>query len=174
MADFDLKALYAAMDDQRRSRALSWAAVAREINHFITDGHPVASSTITGVKTKVLAEGDGILQMLLWLGRTPESFVPGFPDADARRFQLPGQAEGQILRWDAAALHSALNAKRQAAEMTWKDVANAVGGISSGMLTHLAKGGRVGVPGVMRMTAWLGQPATTFTRLVPRRPSKAR
>jgi hypothetical protein len=174
MADFDLKALYAAMDEQRRSRALSWAAVTREINHFITDGHPVASSTITGVKTKAVAEGDGILQMLQWLRRTPESFVPGFPDADAIRFQLPGQTEGQILRWDAAALHAALNAKRQAAGLTWQDVANEVGGVSSGMLTYLAKGGRVGFPGVMRMTAWLGQPATIFTRLMPRRPLQAR
>jgi hypothetical protein len=174
MADFDLKALYAAMDDQRRSRALTWAAVTREINHFVTDGHPVASSTITGVKTKSVAEGDGVLQMLLWLGRTPESFVPGFPGAEADRFQLPGRAEGRILRWDAAALHAALNAKRQAAGMTWQDVANEIGGVSSGMLTHLAKGGRVGLPGVMRLTAWLGRPAAAFTRLVPRWPLRSR
>jgi hypothetical protein len=168
MADFDLKALYAAMDDQRRSRALSWAAVTREINHFITDGHPVASSTITGVKTKAVAEGDGILQMLLWLRRTPESFVPGFPDADADRFQLPGDTQGLILRWDAAALHAALNAKRHVAGMTWQNVANEVGGFTPGMLTNLAKGGRVGMPGVMRLTAWIGQPAAAFTRCVPR------
>jgi hypothetical protein len=173
-ADFDLKGLYEAMDDRRRSPEMSWAAVTREINHFVTDGHPVSSSTITGVKDKAITEGDGILQMLQWLRRTPESFVPGFVDADSERFHLQPPVAGRILRWDATALHAALNAKRQAAEMTWKDVANAVGGISSGMLTHLAKGGRVGFPGVMRMTAWLGQPATTFTRLVPRRPFKAR
>ena len=134
------------MDDQRRPRALSWAAVTREINHFITDGHPVASSTLTGVKANAVAEGDGILQMLLWLRRTPESFVPGFPDADAVRFQLPEPPDGQILRWDARALHAALNAKRLAAGMTWQDIANEVGGFSPRMLTNLAKGGRVGIP----------------------------
>ena len=83
-------------------------------------------------------------------------------------------AFGRILRWDAAALHAALNTKRQAAGMTWQDVANEIGGVSSGMLTHLAKGGRVGFPGVMRMTAWVGQPAAAFTRLVPRWPLKSR
>jgi len=167
MGDFDLKALYAAIDEQRRSRDLTWAAVGREVHRGVTVRHPIASSTITGLRAKAVADGDGILQMLLWLRRTPESFVPGFPDADANRFQLPACTDGQILRWDAIALHAALNAKRQAAGMTWQDVANEIAGVSTGMLTHLAKGGRVGFPSVMRITAWLGQPAAAFTRLVP-------
>jgi len=167
MVDFDLKGLYAAIDERRRSRNLTWAAVGREINRGMTVGHPIASSTITGLRAKAVAEGDGILQMLLWLGRTPESFVPGFPDADAARFHLSERTDGQILRWDATALHAASNAKRQAAGMTWQNVATEVGSFTPGMLTHLAKGGRVGFPGVMRLTAWLGQPAAAFTRLVP-------
>jgi hypothetical protein len=167
MVDFDLKALYAAIEEQRRSRDLTWSAVGREVNRGITVRHPIASSTITGLRTKAVAEGDGILQMLLWLGRTPESFVSGFPDADAARFQLSGRTDGQILRWDATALHAALNTKRQAEKMTWQVVANEIGGFTPRMLTNLAKGGRVGFPGVMRLTAWLGQPAAAFTGLVP-------
>src|SRR5262245_51408793 len=82
-ADFDLKALYEAPDEQRRLRQLSWAAAAREINRGHTEGHPIATSTITGLNSKRVGEGDGILGMLLWLRRAPESFIPGFEEADA-------------------------------------------------------------------------------------------
>jgi len=163
-SDFDLKALYEAIDIQRRSREMSWAAVTREINRFHTEGHPIATSTITGLKNKAVGEGDGILQMLLWLHRTPESFVPGFQEAGAARFRFRELGREQILRWDTRALHAALNAQRQARGMTWKEVAQEIGGFTPGMLTNLAKGGRIGFPGVMRMVKWLGQPAAAFTR----------
>jgi hypothetical protein len=82
-ADFDLRALYDALDQQRRIRNLSWAAAAREINRFRTTGHPIAVSSITGLRDKAEAEGDGVLQMLVWLQRTPESFVPDIAYDDA-------------------------------------------------------------------------------------------
>ena len=168
--DFDLNALYLALDEQRRARQLTWAAATREINRFETQGHPVASSTITGIANKSVGEGDGILQMLLWLRRSPESFIPGFVESDAERFQLPVVTQEQVLRWDTKGLHAALNAKRQARGITWKDVAREVGGYTPGMLNHLAKGGRVGFPGVMRLVRWLGQPAAAFTRPRPHFP----
>ena len=110
-SDFSLRALYDAIDEQHRARDMTWTAVHREINRFIIEGRPVAMSTITGLKSKPLGEGDGILQMLLWLGRTPESFVPDIQDADAERFRLPIPEEGKILRWNTRALHSALNTR---------------------------------------------------------------
>jgi len=164
-SDFDLKALYDALDEQRRSREMSWAAVTREVNRFLTVARPIATSTITGLKNKDVGEGDGILQMLLWLRRTPESFVPGSPEADAERFRLPELRKGQILRWNTKALHSALNAQRQARGMTWKEVAQQIDGFTPGMLTNLANGGRTGFPHVMRIVRWLGQPAVIFTRV---------
>ena len=167
--NFALRALYDALDQQRRSRDLSWAAATREISHFVTDGHPIASSTITGLKTKAVAEGDGVLQMLVWLNRTPESFVPGFPDADAQRFHLPTLTEHQLLRWDVRALHAALNRERQARGMTWATVAREIGGVAPATLTYLAKGSRIGFPSpVMRLVAWLGQPAARYTRVLTR------
>jgi hypothetical protein len=147
---------------------MSWAAVAREVSRTRTKGQPITTATITGLRNRALAEGDGILQMLLWLRRTPESFVLGFPDADAERYRLPELEKDQILRWDTRALHSALNAQRQARGMTWKEVAQAVGGFTPGMLMNLANGGRTAFPGVMRIVGWLGQPAVTFTRLAGR------
>jgi hypothetical protein len=164
-ADFDLRALYDALDEQRRLRDLTWAAVMREVNRFKTDGHPIATSTIRGLRDKRVAEGDGILQMLLWLHRTPESFVPGFANADAERFQLREVGIHQTLRFDTKGIHAALNTKRQTLGLTWMDVARQIGGCPPSMLTNLSKGGRIGFPGVMRIVGWLGQPAADFTRI---------
>jgi uncharacterized protein YfiM (DUF2279 family) len=166
-ADFSLTALYEALDEARRARAMTWAAVAREINARFCDvpGHKrISASTIAGLSSKAHVEGDGVLQLLLWLRRTPESFVPGVDDAGAPRHRLRDLGTTQILRWDAVALFEALNARRRASAMSWKDVASEIGGLTPDMLTRLEKGGRTTFPSVMRAVAWLGQPAARFTR----------
>ena len=164
-ADFNLFALYDAIDKRRREREMSWTSVAKEVNRLRTTRHPIAVSTIAGLRHKPVGEGDGILQVLLWLGRTPESFVPDIPDADSERFRLPTLTTSQILRWDTHALFLALNAKRMESHLTWSDVARELQGFTPGMLTNLSKGGRIGFPRVMRLVRWLGKPAVTFTRI---------
>jgi hypothetical protein len=164
--DFSLRALYDALDARRAERGLTWAAVGREVNRHRTFMRPIAVSTISGLRTKTVGEGDGILQMLLWLERTPESFVPGIPDADDERFQLPALVRGQILRWDARRLFTELNVRRAERSLTWTDVAREIGlGYTPGMLTRMAKGGRLGFPHVMRLVGWLDRPAVDFTRI---------
>ena len=101
--DFDLRALYDALDQRRRERQLTWSALAAEVNRHGTTLRPIAVSTIKGLETTPQGEGDGILQMLIWLGRSPESFVPGTADSHAQRYRLPELKTGQILRWDAPA-----------------------------------------------------------------------
>jgi hypothetical protein len=161
--DFDLRALYKALDERRRERKISWSAVAREISRSGAKRGGV--STITGLRQKRVAEGDGILQMLLWLGRTPESFVPDSVDADSNRFRLPDVTDHQVLRWDTRALFLALNAQRLERQLTWAQVAREVGGFTPRMITGLAKGGRTGFPPVMRLVRWLNRPAASFTRI---------
>ena len=164
--DFDLQALYAAIDEKRRSRSMTWDAVAAAINAQFRDvpGHrPIAKSTITRLRTEKIS-GAGPLQMLLWLGRTPESFVPGFRNADGKRFRLRQLSTKQILRFDTKALYAALNAQRQARAMNWRQVASEMGMSSSNPLTNLARGGLIGFPIVVRIVRWLGQPAAAFTR----------
>jgi hypothetical protein len=165
-AAFDLHALRAALDAQREARGLTWTDVAREISDPFgrTPATPVNSSTIRGIGTRSVAEGDGVLQMLLWLDRTPESFVPGHPWANAEEARLPRVGAGRILRFDAAAMHAALDARRIEQGTTWTRIAGEIGGIAASGLTRLAKGGRVGFPDVMRICAWLGRPAASFTR----------
>ncbi len=162
---FDLRALYEALDERRRERGLNWTGVAAEVNRNRTVRHPIAASTIAGLRDKSGGEGDGILQMLMWLGRTPESFVTGFADADASRFRLPELSKGQILRWDTRALFEAINVQRKRRQLTWAETAHEIRGFTPGMLTNLSKGGRFGFPRVMHLVAWLGRPAVEFTRV---------
>ena len=165
-SDFDLRALYEALDEQRRSRGLSWKAVASEVNHLRTRLRPIAVSTITGLAhSKPDVEGDGVLQMLLWLRRTPERFVPDMADPRSDCFCRPQLTTGQILRWDTRALFDALDAQRRSHGLTWTETAQRIPGFTPSMLTHLSRGGRIGFPRVMRLVRWLGQPAATFTRI---------
>ncbi|MGA7622113.1 MAG: hypothetical protein WB630_00080 [Candidatus Acidiferrales bacterium] len=97
--DFSLSALYEALDAQRQARGLSWAQVTREMNRQSerTSLHPLSSSTVKGVGTSTVAEGDGVLQMLLWLNRSPESFLPGHLESEGDKTRLPEISCHQIL-----------------------------------------------------------------------------
>jgi hypothetical protein len=164
-ADFDLKALHAALDAERRTRGLNWKAVAGEISRLRTRLRPIAVSSISGLASKPGGEGDGILQMLLWLRRTPESFMSGAPDPGSVQFTRPSLVAGQILRWDTRALYEAAQARRVALGLTWAEAGRQIGGFTANMLTNLANGGRIGFPRVMRLVRWLDRPAATFTRV---------
>ena len=75
---FDAKALFDAMDQQRRERGITWQQVARETG--------VSSGTLTRTKLGGRMEVDGMLSMVRWLNRTVESFVQGAPDAQKKPF----------------------------------------------------------------------------------------
>jgi hypothetical protein len=164
--DFDVEALYAALDAQSQARGLSWQQAVREINALFerTPARPISASTVTGMRGKAVIEGDGVLQMLRWLSRTPESFVPGSWEAAA----LPDVPSDRILRFDARKMYSELDSRRAERGLTWKQVAEEIGGFSASMLTRLSQGGRVGFSHVMRITRWLGRPAAAFTRISER------
>jgi hypothetical protein len=162
--DFNLAALYEALDTQRQVRGLTWQQALHEINvrsDRWPSGRPIARSTVAGLRTNAVAEGDGVLQMLRWLNRTPESFVPGCEALDDHH--LPDVPLDQILRFDTKTLHAALNAQRLARGLTWQQVASEIGGLSATSLTYLKKGGRTAFPFVTRLAEWLGKPVAHFT-----------
>jgi DNA-binding phage protein len=64
---FDARALYAALDAERRARGMSWQQVAEETG--------VSATTLTRTKQGGRLEVDGTLAMVRWLGRTMESFT---------------------------------------------------------------------------------------------------
>jgi hypothetical protein len=163
--DFDMSALHAALDEQRRARGLTWAGVTREINRPDARPvlHPISVSSVTGTRHGRGVEGNIVLQMLLWLDRTPESFVPGHP-APVTPDKLLRQPDlDRRLRWDVPALHAALDQTRRERALTWKQVADEIGGFTPAMLTGLARGRHVVFPRVMRLVAWLDRSAASFT-----------
>ena len=167
MREFKLDLLYAALDEHRRARGLTWAEAARQINAVgpqTGGGHPIAVSSITGLRTKALAEGAGVLQMLRWLGRPPESFVDGCPADVLASAALPDRGPRGVLRFDTIKLHAALDAERRARGLTWPDVAAATG-VPASHARGLARGGRTAFPGVMQLTAWLRWPVADFVRI---------
>jgi len=166
-ADFDIGALYSAIDEQRTRRKMSWKSVAQEVNRAGEryDIHPISPSTISGLKNKRWGiEGDGGLQMLLWLNRSPESFVPGHPGAvhpDALLPRIDGQ---RILRFDVPLIYSRLDALRTARGLTWAEVAGEIGGFySPDQLKNMRTQQRTGFPQVMRLTRWICCPAAALT-----------
>ncbi len=161
---FNIAALFEALDEQRRERQLTWAAVTREINAIFedVDARPISSSTITGMRGRGANEGNGIIQMLIWLDRTPESFVPGYSGPEAK---LPRVATDRILRWHTGLMYTALEEQRNERGMTWKQVAEELGPrFTAASLTRMATPGLVAFPHVMRIFAWLGRPAADFAR----------
>jgi len=168
-ADFNVATLHTALETQRAERGMSWKAVAHEINRA-DDRYgvrPISPSTISGLKHKRWGvEGDAVLQMLLWLDRTPESFVPGHPGATHPNAQLPQIAGNKILRFDVPSILDRLEAQRIARALTWEQAALEIGGLySADTLKNMGKQQRAAFPHVMRLARWLHCPAATLTRV---------
>src|SRR5262245_49375860 len=168
-ADFDISALHDALDAQRAARGLSWRVVANQISsqsagwaaRLGTGAHPLSPSTLSGLRGKREVSANHAIGMLLWLGRTPESFIPGLP-ADAGVL-LPTVGPERILRWDSRALHAALGAQRDARGMSWTEVARDTR-CSPAQVTGLARlRYSPGIVSAMRMVRWLDRPAADFT-----------
>jgi hypothetical protein len=169
-ADFDVGALYDALDVQRRAGGLSWRQVADQISaqhagwfeRLGDRAHPLSPSTLTGMRDRRSITANHALGMLLWLGRSPESFVVGDEVRGTDR-TLPVVGPDRILRWDSVALYAALDARRREIGLTWKQAARAVR-CSPRQVTGLASlRYSPGIVPAMRMVRWLGRPAVEFT-----------
>lgn len=166
MRRFDLRALQAALEEARRARGFSWAEVAAEINapfaHMTS--LPISVTTIRGMAQKRSVTSGVVLQVqvLRWLGRTPESFLA--PAADELGESLPIAGPDQVLRFDTRALHAALDQACRERGRTWHQVAAELPGFTPSMLRNLATGPLIGFPRVMTPTQWLSQPAAAFVR----------
>jgi hypothetical protein len=147
---------------------MNWQHVTREINETYREVpcRPISASTLTGIPKRKGLEGNCVLQILLWLGRTPESFVHGHPSATAAVAALPVVGPALILRWNPPSLFTAVDDLREERGLSWPTVATDVG-VSAATLKGLAHARHVSFPGVMRIVGWVGQPAANFTVALP-------
>ncbi len=163
---FGMQELHAAIDATRCARGLTWAELTAEINKPFegTPSIPISVSTVRGMLNKSSVTSAVVLQILRWLGRTPESFLSRDTSAPQPGETLPEPGPGRILRFDTRAMHAALDAERLKRGMKWKQVAEELPGFTESMLTNLAKGPLIGFPRVMLITQWVGRPAAAFVR----------
>lgn len=162
---FDMGALAEALDAERVGRGLSWVEMVAEMNVVFqgTTSIPVAVTTVRGMRGKRSVTSAVVLQVLGWMGRTPESFLEGAAEGDGER--LPESGPGRVLRFDTHAMYEALNERRLERGITWRRVAADLPGFTQGMLTNLAEGPLIGFPRVMLIPQWLGVAAARFVRV---------
>jgi hypothetical protein len=165
--DFDLVALYEALDAKRARLGLTWRELAIEVTDRPTrcSDRRIAVSTFRGIGARRSVRDTVVLQALSWLGRTPESFVPGQDPGSG--MPVPKNETGRPAL-DTVALYRALNERREALEITWADVARQLGpGFNTESLKRLAGGTHVGFPRVMRIFKWLDRTVSEFVFFVP-------
>ncbi|MGD0561044.1 MAG: helix-turn-helix transcriptional regulator [Streptosporangiaceae bacterium] len=165
--DFDVQALFVALDERRRREGLSWAGAAAdmwrlsaELNERRQD-HPISPSTLTGMAPRGDTTCQHALVMLRWLGRAPEEFI-ATPHSDTVGVALPVADSGHRLRWDLVALHGALNEMRGERGATWQQAAQRLRCTPS-QLTGLPRAKyATGMRLAMRICQGLGRPSTDF------------
>jgi hypothetical protein len=163
---FDMRAFHAAVDEQRRARGLSWVELAAEVNRPFegTSSIPISAATIRDMLKKRSVTSAVVLQVLRWLGRSPESFLSGTASLANVREALPRAEAHEILRFDTRAMYEALDEERRRRSLTWEQTAAALPGFTKSMLVNLATGPLIGFPRVMVIPQWLGRPAADFIK----------
>ncbi|HEX7662528.1 MAG TPA: hypothetical protein VF444_23940 [Pseudonocardiaceae bacterium] len=165
---FDVQALFDALDERCRREHLSWAGAAREMWRLSADlnalrgsDHPMSATTITSMAQRGDTTCQHALIMLRWLERAPEEFIAE-PRPDTTGFPLPETDPAHRLRWDLAALYTALNDARLARKASWDQAANRLY-CTANQLTGLRTAKfATGMRLAMRICQGLGRPAVDF------------
>ena len=164
--EFDAGALFLALDAQRTARGLSWAGVAREVweqsaelNSRRND-HPISPATLSGIEKRDNTSCQHALFILRWLGRTPESFAPGWTGPQS--VSLPECGPDRRLRWDLKKLGAALDEERRSRGLTWIELAVELR-CSPGQISNLHRlRFATGIALAMRVVQWLRRPSSDF------------
>jgi len=164
--DFDVMALYEAMEAKRCERGLSWRQVAHEIwdqsamlNRQRQD-HPISPSTLTGIARRRDCTCQHALFILRWLERSPESFV----STGRAGATLPPAGPDRRLRWDLASLYGSLDEGRRQRGLSWTQLAAELR-CSPHQLTGIRRARfAIGIRLAMRIVQWLEQPTSAFIR----------
>ena len=157
---FDIAVYFDALDRERAMRGLTWAALTRELNAPFAhrrDIHPIAASTLTGMKSRGGLNANIVVHTLMWMGRTPEEFTTHHP-VEGRA--LPLLVDGHLPRWNTRLLVADVGALSAARSLTRAAAAAEIGGYTAGTLKNVERG--VGFPHVMGLLAWLGRPAADY------------
>ncbi len=165
--EFDVLALFGALDERRVATGLSWSQVAREMWDQSADlnlrraDHPISPSTITGMAKRDNTTCQHALFMLRWLGRTPESFL-SVATRQVAGSALPEAGPDRRLRWDLTSLYEALDAHRRDEALTWQQLARQLRCTTNQLTGIRVARYAITMRLAMRIVQWLGRPAADF------------
>jgi hypothetical protein len=166
IGEFSVGELYQALEQQRLSQKLSWRQVADEIWALSKDlndqrrDHPISPSTLSGMRERGKTSCQHALFMCRWLQRTPESFLTG--GVNSLDSTLPVVGPDRRLRWNLKKLYEAMNEQRRERGLTWKELAEILRCTSSQLTGLRTAKFATGMRLAMRITQWLGRPASDF------------
>lgn len=163
---FDCSAFFDALDAQRSEHGLDWHELAEvlwqqsaDLNAQLAD-HPLCGGAVPRFAKRGAVSCQYAMFMLRWLDRGPEEFLTG-PVVDVGDVRLPAAGPDRRLRWDLERVHAALDEGRRGHELTWTELAEELC-CTPGRLTNLRTARVADLNLAMRITQWLGRPATTF------------
>ena len=165
--EFDVGALFAALDERRRGEGLSWTGVANEIwqlSAVLNDkrhDHPIAPATLSGMAKRGNTSCQHALFVLRWLGAAPEDFIAE-PHPATVGVPLPETDSAHRLRWSLTGLHTALDKARTARGATWEQAARRLSCTPSQLTGLRTAKFATGMRLAMRITQNLGKPAADF------------
>jgi ubiquinone/menaquinone biosynthesis C-methylase UbiE/DNA-binding XRE family transcriptional regulator len=169
IVDFDIAALFEALDAKRKSLRLSWARVAKEmwemsaeLNRRRPNDHPISPATIISMSRQGNTTCQHALIFLQWLGRSPESFLPSLDSGHRSRTALPSVGTNKRLRWNLHRLYEAINARRQELQMTWVQLAQVIGCAPNQLTGIRTARYAINMKLAMRIVQWLERPASDF------------
>lgn len=164
--DFDLVGLHAALEAKKCQLGLTWTDVVREVSAPFQDCKPrlIRASNLRDMDdTRFGVDAGIVLLILIWLGRSPESFVPCHPGADRPESQLSPDRAGELPSFDFRRIHAKLDAERERRRLSWLQVAQEIGSpFTANGLQRLHRGRFVRFPAVMRLSRWLRCPAASL------------
>lgn len=164
--EFDVLALFDALDKKRLEQELSWQQVADQIWNLSSElndlrhDHPIAVSTIRGMGKRRIISCQHALFMLRWLGQPPEAFLTGAELCEG--VCLPAIGPDRRLRWSLRRMYEALDEHRRERKLTWPEVARELD-CTPGQLTGLRTAKfATGMGLAMRIVQWLGTASNAF------------
>jgi hypothetical protein len=157
--DFDVIALWEAVDEQRRARDMSWHQVTKTLRWMSQD-------TIARMRTTGSSTCNHVLPMIQWVGRTPESFTVDPDGAVHELLPDPGERRWRWW-WRHKDLVAQLEAHRNDLGLTHKQLAAELGVAKSpaAMMKRLRYGPPIGT--AMIVTRRLRRSAASFLSEVP-------
>lgn len=166
---FNPAAMFAAIEQVKVERNLSWATVASEMwakaegLHAGVDGHkhPIAVSTITRLRDGTDTTCQHALVMLRWLRQPPEDFIAN-PVPGTKGMPLPDPGPDFMIRWDLKATYEALNTARLERGATWEQTATRLHCTPNQLVGLRTAKYATGMRLAMRISQSLRRPACDF------------